>query len=89
MNKSDEGAQAMKPKKQPKSCHTKTGNCWAVAYTCTTNGCRKGERCDVCHQHYLPRGGCTECPPCRACESGKPVKGPGYGLGYMQGRGAA
>jgi hypothetical protein len=62
-------------RKPAKKVHTKSGNCFAGAYSCTTDGCRKGTLCDVCHEHSMPRGECDECPTCRACESGAPVKG--------------
>lgn len=51
--------------------HTNSGNCWSrvIVYGCTRNGCREGEVCDVCHDHDEPRGECSECPKCGACDS--------------------
>lgn len=49
--------------------HTNNGNCWAPAYECPE--CNAGGRenlCDVCHLHCEPRGDCSECARCKACD---------------------
>lgn len=50
----------------PKKVHS-GGNCIdnAVIYSCRE--CRKGNLCDVCHKHDMPRGECKTCPPCPVC----------------------
>jgi len=45
--------------------HTRTGNCWAVAYECKTCG---DVLCDVCHKHGEPRGSCPRCKSCGPCD---------------------
>ena len=46
--------------------HTWTGNCHKPRWMCSV--CGKGENCDVCHLHDLPRGECKKCQPCPACQ---------------------
>jgi hypothetical protein len=40
--------------------HNLKGNCWSVNCNCS-----------LCHAHKLPRGHCTLCPKCPACEEVK------------------
>lgn len=54
--------------------HTLTGNCWADPYRCRF--CGDGNLCDVCHDHDEPRGACSECPPCEACDQSAVASGP-------------
>lgn len=32
----------------------------------------RGEGNEVCNRHYEPRGRCSQCPPCVACDLAKP-----------------
>jgi hypothetical protein len=58
--------------KRSKVAHVHGGNCWNNAYACRK--CGRGNLCDVCHTHDLPRGLCRKCPKCPACERiGEPV----------------
>lgn len=45
-----------------------SGNCWELAYKCRKDGCTPDTLCDVCHKHSEPRGDCSECPRCEACD---------------------
>jgi len=48
--------------------HSLSGNCWASPVPCI-DGCQRGAVCDVCHKHDEPRGECSECGPCKVCET--------------------
>ncbi len=50
-----------------KKKHTKTGNCFDVAFKC--KDCGKDNLCDVCHEHEMPRGDCLDCQRCEICDS--------------------
>jgi hypothetical protein len=50
--------------------HTLSGNCWKLAREC--RACGKDNLCDVCHIHHEPRGSCSGCHPCAACEEEEP-----------------
>jgi hypothetical protein len=47
--------------------HSLKGNCWtpSAIYDCRRCG---SDFCDVCHKHDEPRGLCSVCPPCKACD---------------------
>lgn len=54
---------------RPQAQHARNGNCWLVVRgkKCPVEYCGM-ENCDVCHDHDEPRGECSECEPCKACE---------------------
>lgn len=51
-----------------KAKHDKLGNCLHEMETYLCESCGIGNTCDVCHYHDEPRGACSECPRCPACE---------------------
>jgi hypothetical protein len=45
--------------------HNLKGNCWDNDVVYDTPD---GEMNDICDEHDEPRGDCSECPTCKACE---------------------
>lgn len=48
--------------------HNLKGNCWDDRVSRFQDGQLKGELNDVCGDHDEPRGDCSVCPDCSACE---------------------
>jgi hypothetical protein len=46
--------------------HNLLGNCSKRIFECRV--CGTGNLCDVCHLHDEPRGDCSQCNPCLACQ---------------------
>ena len=52
--------------------HNRLGNCWNEAKVYACRKCGKGNLCDVCHKHDMPRGCCHLCEPCATCIDEEP-----------------
>ncbi len=46
--------------------HNHLGNCWDETKVYACRRCGKGNLCDVCHKHDVPRGSCFTCLACPA-----------------------
>lgn len=50
-----------------RAIHSLNGNCWE--HRCRQAPTEDGALCDQCHVHAQPRGECSACAPCCACEA--------------------